>query len=127
MAFLGPIMLFGMAAGLATNAGLDSSINTQKACDQVDKAKQNQSDVESQYENLIKQVGSLDENIKNYNESLVIHKSSMISATKILKENFKQTQLKNIISLSVFLLVLVLGFIFKYFNVFGNLWNFFTK
>jgi hypothetical protein len=127
MADFGMIMLFGMAAGLVTNAGLDSTVNTQKACDQIDKAKQNRSDVESQYENLIKQVGSLDENIKAYNESLVIHRSSMISATNILKETFKQTQLKNIISLCVFLIVLILGFIFKYFNVFGNLWNFFVK
>lgn len=127
MADFGMIMLFGMVAGLVTNAGLDSTVNTQKACDQIDKAKQNRSDVESQYENLIKQVGSLDENIKAYNESLVIHRSSMRSATKILKETFKQTQLKNIISLCVFLIVLILGFIFKYFNVFGNLWNFFVK
>lgn len=120
-------MLFGMATGLATNSILDSTVNTQKTCDAINNAKENQSKVESQYEILMKAVGSLDEEIKNYNTSLVTHASQMKSATKILKENFKQTQLKNIISLSVFLLVLVLGFIFKYFNVFGNLWNFFTK
>jgi len=127
MVDFGVIMLLGMGLGLGTNAALDSSVNTQKTCDAINTAKENQSKVESQYEILMKAVGSLDEEIENYNTSLVTHASQMKSATKILKENFKQTQLKSIISLSVFLLVLVLGFIFKYFNVFGNLWNFFTK
>jgi len=124
---LGIVMLFGMATGLATNAILDTTVNTQKTCDEIDKAKQNRSNVESVYEKLIHEVGSLEENIQAYNESLVSHRSSMITATKLLKENFKQTQLKNIISLCVFLITLILGFIFKYFNVFGNLWNFFVK
>lgn len=127
MEAFGIIMMLGMGAGLGTNAALDSSINTQKTCDAINTAKDNQSKVESQYKILMKAVGSLDEEIQTYNNSLATHASQMKQATKYLKENFNQTQLKNIISLSVFLLVLVLGFIFKYFNVFGNLWNFFTK
>lgn len=127
MAWLGPFMLFGMAAGLATNATLDSTINVQKTCDAINEAKQNQSQVEKDYNALLYQAGSIAEQISDYQLSLKNHRGSLERATKLLKENFNQTQLKTIISLCVFLITLIIGFIFKYFNVFGNLWQLIVK
>lgn len=120
-------MLFGMAAGLATNATLDSTINPKKTCDAINEAKQNQSQVEKEYNALLYETGSIAEQIDDYQLSLKNHGASLERATKLLKENFNQTQLKTIISLCVFLITLIIGFIFKYFNVFGNLWQLIVK
>jgi len=125
--FLGPAMLAGMFIGPAVGAGFQSTIDYNNVCDSIDKAKQSQANIEAIYQKLAKDMQIVDSSIKEYMNAVGNHKQTTITMTAAAKNIFKQVQISQYISLGIFFLSIVLGLLFKYFNVFDNIWNFFTK
>lgn len=125
--FTGTAMLAGMFLGLVGNAALDSTVNTQKACDQIDQANKNLKDMTDQYKQLLQDESLVKQSIDKYITTAKLHKRNTKILVGIMRDEFKQTQLRQNISLGIFLFVLILFLLLKKFNVFGNIWNLFTK
>ena len=124
---LGGAMIIGMGLGLAGNAALDSTVNTQKACDQINQANQNLQDMKKQYKQLLQNEALVKQSIEKYITTAKVHKRNTKILVGIMRDEFKQTQLRQNVSLGIFLFVLILFLLLKKFNVFGNIWNLFTK
>ena len=124
---LGGAMLIGMGAGLAGNAALDSTVNVQNTCNQIDAAQENLNKITNSYKKLLSNEMSVKDAINNYRIQAGNHKHNTEILTQYLKDSFRQQQLRREVSLAIFLFVLILFLLFKKFNVFGNIWNLITK
>ena len=124
---LGGAMLIGMGAGIAGNAALDSTVNVQNTCNQIDAAQQNLNQITDSYKKLLSNEISVKTAIDNYKLQAGTHKHNTRILTQYLKDSFRQQQLRREVSLAIFLFVLILFLLFKKFNVFGNIWNLITK
>ena len=125
--YLGPAMLAGMAAGLTGNAALDSSFNLQNTCDQISSAQENLNQISDAYKKLLSNEMSVKDAISNYRIQAGNHKHNTEILTQFLKDSFRQQQLRQEISLGIFLFVLILFLLLKKFNVIGNIWNLIVK
>ena len=124
---IGGAMLLGMGAGLFGDAALDSTSNVQKTCNQIDAAQQKLNQITDSYKKLLSDEISVKNAIDNYKLQAGEHKHNTEILTKYLKDSFRQQQLRQEVSLAIFLFVLILFLLFKKFNVFGNIWNLITK
>lgn len=124
---LGGAMLIGMGAGIAGNAALDSTVNVQNTCNQIDKAQQNLNQITDSYKKLLANERLATHEIDDYIQNVGAHKHNTRILTQYLKDSFRQQQLRQEISLCIFLFVLILFLLFKKFNVFGNIWNLIVK
>lgn len=124
---LGGAMLIGMGAGLAGNAALDSTVNVQNTCNQIDAAQKNLNQITDSYKKLLSNEISVKKAIDNYSLQAGAHKHNTRILTQYLKDSFRQQQLRREVSLAIFLFVLILFLLFKKFNVFGNIWNLIVK
>lgn len=124
---LGGAMLIGMGAGLVGNAALDSTVNVQNTCNQIDAAQQNLNKITDTYKKLLANESLAEHEINDYITNVGLHKHNTEFLTKYLKDSFRQQQLRQEVSLAIFLFVLILFLLFKKFNVFGNIWNLITK
>ena len=124
---LGGAMLIGMGAGLAGNAALDSTVNVQNTCNQIDAAQENLNKITNSYKKLLSNEMSVKDAINNYRIQAGNHKHNTEILTQYLKDSFRQQQLRREVSLAIFLFVLILFLLFKKFNVIGNIWNLIVK
>lgn len=127
MALLGAAMLIGMGAGIFGNAALDSTVNVQNTCNQIDSAQQNLNQITDSYKKLLSNEISVKKAIDNYRLQAGAHKHNTEILIKYLKDSFRQQQLRREVSLAIFLFVLILFLLLKKFNVFGNIWNLIIK
>ena len=124
---IGGAMLIGMGAGLVGNAALDSTVNVQKTCDQIDAAQKNLNEITNSYNKLLSNEQLAQHEIDDYIQNVGKHKHNTRILTQYLKDSFRQQQLRREVSLAIFLFVLILFLLFKKFNIFGNIWNFIVK
>ena len=124
---LGGAMLIGMGAGLAGNAALDSTVNVQNTCNQIDSAQENLNKITDSYKKLLANERLAQHEIDEYSKNVGAHKHNTRILTQYLKDSFKQQQLRREVSLAIFLFVLILFLLFKKFNVIGNIWNLIVK
>ena len=125
MPIFAAIMLGGMAAGLAGQAALDSTKNVTDTCNQIASAKALQSKTESQYEKLLQKGAKTEAEIINYTNAVGNQKNVYETMTNASKEFAKIDRNSKIIGLCIFLFVLIISLLFKYFNVFGLIWGLF--
>lgn len=120
MAFLigAPFMLGAMALGIATNTAVDTGRDIVNSCNDLNKAKDAFNDVKKKYTALINDALSTQTNIDNYKISLATHRDTMKSLTKTAKKAFQVKRTAQIVSFSVFIWVLVMSLLFKYFKIF---------
>ncbi len=120
MAFLFgvPFMFTAMAVGITVNTAFDTGSDVSNSCDDLNKAKDAFNDVKKKYEALIKDAFATQINIDNYKISLATHRDTMKSLTKTAKKAFQVKRTAQIISFSVFIWVLVMTLLFKYFKIF---------
>jgi len=124
---LGGAMLIGMGAGLAGNAALDSTVNVQNTCNQIDAAQENLNKITNSYKKLLANEQLAQHEIDDYIRNVGAHKHNTRILTQYLKDSFRQQQLRREVSLAIFLFVLILFLLFKKFNIFGNIWNLIVK
>ena len=119
MAFLGTAMLFGMGAGIFTNTLVDTTRDLSTTCNDLNDAKEQFKKVQQHYNNLIQKGDEIQDNIRQYQLSLAQHKAQMQILTKSAKKAFQLKRTSQIISFSVFIWVLIMTLLFKYFKI----WN----
>lgn len=123
----GAVMLIGMGTGLAGQAALDSSKNVIQTCNSIEKAKEIQNNVETEYTKLIKDSNIIETNLNNYLTTLGSQKQTFKAMTSASKKFSDIDRNAKILGLSIFLFVIVLSLLLKYFNVIPNIWNYITK
>lgn len=117
MAFLGTAMLFGMGAGIFTNTFVDTTKDISTTCNDLNDAKDKFKQVQADYDKLITEGDKIKDNIGQYQLSLAQHKAQMQILTKSAKKAFQLKRTSQIISFSVFIWVLIMTLLFKYFKI----------
>lgn len=125
MPIFAALMLGGMALGLTGQAVLDSTKNVTDTCNQISSAKELQSETEAQYNKLFKGASVITSEIKAYKTAVGNQKGVYETMTYASKEFAKIDRNSKIIGLCIFLFVLIIALLFKYFNVFGLIWGLF--
>lgn len=123
----GMIMLVGMGIGLGTTAVTTTGNDINNLCSNLEDAQDDYNKVKDAYSNLLSSQGEMESKITSYLEVTADHRSTTMLLKKRAKEVFAGQQIAQYISLGIFLLFLILGLLFKYFNVFDNIWKFFTN
>lgn len=117
------VMLIGMGAGLAGNATLNSTINVKSVCDKISAAKLQQKTVQDEYDKLFSADNKIIGDFRKYLGALSQKNTLTKQATEEAKKIFSIDKSSKILGLSIFLFILILGLLFKYFNVVGKLWD----
>ena len=120
------LMIGGMIIGLAGQAGLDSSVNVTKTCQQIDDASSNLENVKGQYQSLFESAAEIKAGIKDYMNAIGQQKSSYEAMTKAAKDFAKIERNAKIVGLCIFLFFIILALVFKYLNIFGVVWKLIT-
>lgn len=127
MAFFGAAMMIGMIAGSVSSTVNDSYSNVIDTCQALNNIEDKQKDLDKFWTGVTSKI-NLDTNALNeFTNGLQNHAVQTGIATVMLKETFKKKKQSQLIGLSVFTFILVLSLLFKYFNVFPNIWNFIVK
>jgi hypothetical protein len=127
MAFFGAAMMIGMIAGSVSSTVNDSYSNVIDTCQALNNIEDKQKNLDAFWKDTTGKV-NLDTNALNeFTNGLQNHAVQTGIATVMLKETFKKKKESQLIGLSVFTFILVLSLLFKYFNVFPNIWNFIVK
>ena len=117
MAFLSMAMLFGMGAGIFTNTLVDTTKDISTTCNDLNDAKSKFTQVQNDYNKLIREGDKIEDYIGQYQLSLAQHKAQMQTLTKSAKKAFQLKRTSQIISFSVFIWVLIMTLLFKYFKI----------
>ena len=117
MAFLSMAMLFGMGAGIFTNTLVDTTKDISTTCNDLNDAKSKFTQVQNDYNKLIREGDKIKDYIGQYQLSLAQHKAQMQTLTKSAKKAFQLKRTSQIISFSVFIWVLIMTLLFKYFKI----------
>ena len=114
-----------VASAMTTYSTLNNDFT--KVCSNLEESRTNYNNVVNAYENLITNQTNNMNNITSYIEATGNHRATSMALLTEAKKQFSIQQIAQYTSLSIFVFILVLGLLFKYFNVFGNIWDYFTK
>ena len=127
MAFFGAAMMIGMIAGSVSSTVNDSYSNVIDTCQALNNIEDKQKDLDKFWNGVTSKINLETDTLKQFTNGLQNHAVQTGIATVMLKETFKKKKQSQLIGLSVFTFILVLSLLFKYFNVFPNIWNFIVK
>lgn len=127
MATLGIFMMIGMFAGAASSTINDSYSNVIDTCQALNNIESKQKELDKFWTTTTSDVMGDVSTLKNFTDGLQNHAVQTGIATIMLKETFKSKKNAQIIGLSVFTFILILGLLFKYFKIFPNIWNYIVK
>jgi hypothetical protein len=120
------LMIGGMILGIGGQAVMDSGVNVDNTCKQIDDASSNLENVQGQYQSLLESAAEIKAGIDEYRNALGSQKSSYEAMTKAAKEFSKIERNAKIVGLCIFLFFIVIALIFKYLNIFGLIWRLIT-
>jgi hypothetical protein len=127
MAFFGVAMMIGMIAGSVSSTINDSYSNVIDTCQALNNIEDKQKDLDKFWAGVTSKINFNTNALNEFTNGLQNHAVQTGIATVMLKETFKIKKQSQLIGLSVFTFILVLSLLFKYFNVFPNIWNFIVK
>ena len=127
MPFFEGLMIAGMFAGAAVNTVNDSFANVEDTCRQVTEAQTKLDDMKSNWNSIMSQVGDAEAQLGAWQNAIETQGEAIANASIGLRETFKQKKESAILGFSVFLFITILSLLLKYFKVFHNIWDFFTK
>ena len=121
---MGALMIGSMAGSiLSTN----SSGNINDSCKSYADAKKTLKDTTDKWSNITSDLKANKAKLKDFGRDLVTKRINYKNQLKNIKLAFIQNEKNTIITISIFILSIVIGFILKYFNVFSNIWHLFVK
>ena len=120
-------MMVGMFAGAVSSTINDSFGNVEDTCAALKNSKDQLDKLDKNWTNIIKNMDKIEQNIDSFNNGIQNSAIMTASATIMLKKTFEKKKQSQLIGLSVFTFVLIMTLLFKYFNIFGNIWNLITK
>jgi hypothetical protein len=118
------LMFGGMIAGGLVNTVNDSFANVEDTCRALNDAQQKLSDMTNKWKNILTTEAKASAQLESFHESITTQ-GQMIAATSVgLKETFRQKKEASILGFSIAIFIMTLSLLFKYFNVFPNIWNY---
>jgi septal ring factor EnvC (AmiA/AmiB activator) len=127
MPFFEGLMVAGMVAGAAVNTLNDSFANVEDTCRQVTQANDKLTEMQDKWKSIFNDIGSAEAQLKAWQDAIETQGEAIANASIGLRETFKQKKESAILGFSVFLFITILSLLLKYFKVFHNIWDFFTK
>lgn len=125
---MGDLMLYGMligGVGGAIKNNSNSSIND--ACNAFEQVNEEFEHTLKQWEDTLGKEALIKLQLDSTIQSLTSSKHLYESALRSTKDAFRQTELIIMITIGVFIFSIILTFLFRYFNVYSNIWNYFVK
>ena len=125
---LGTILFGSMVAGGVASAFSSNSagaINT--ACNNWDKYEAQYKKTLNNWNNIIKNEFQNSYDARQLGISLALQTIEYKNALSNLKDKYKHQETSYIIGLGIFIFVVLLSLLFKYFNVIPSIWNYITK
>ena len=127
MPFFGALMIGGMFAGAAVNTLNDSFANVEDTCKQVTEAQTKLDDMKTKWQSIMSDEAKAEVKLKAWQDAIQTQGEAIANASVGLRETFKVKKESAILGFSVFIFITILSLLLKYFKVFHNIWDFFTK
>ena len=120
---LGLIMMGGMVLSGFTSSVISSTKGIDDACNTLSTVTNNYQQTKKAWNTALTAAGGLKEEAKQQAQELVNAYSGYKDALKKQKELFQAKQTMTDIWIGVFVLVLLLNLLFKYFNIYGLIYD----
>ena len=118
--FLGVMVAGGIGGALAGN----SSGKIKNACNQWQQTLDEYNHFACEWKNILNS-GNMDlAEVKVLNTSLVDLGNNYKEGLLQMKDTFRQQELATVIGIVILIFIILISFLFKYFNVYGMVWNF---
>ena len=122
---MGEAMMIGGAFFSASLGSITGSLNdVEDTCSALDLAKKNLDNLNKQITSITSKEDFLQSEIETFKNTAVYHTVVLGALVQMHKDLCRKKKLKVVISCSIFTFALILALLFKYFNVFSNIWNF---
>lgn len=122
-------MLFGLMTigSIAGSLNSNSASNVNSACDEFDKINKKLNDEIAAWKGILLTGDYI--KIKNQMLSMNLLQSSenYKAALQLVKNEFKKQENITMISIAMFIFTILVMFLFRYFDVYGQIWRLFTK
>ena len=125
---MGDLMTYGMfigGVGGAMKNNSNSSIND--ACKEFAQVNEEFEHTLNQWEDTLGKESMIKFQLDSTIQSLTSSKHLYDSALRSTKDAFRETELITMITIGLFIFSIILTFLFRYFNVYSNIWNYFVK
>lgn len=122
-------LLFGsmIAGGIGSAFNSNSAGAIKNACDNWSKAEEQYKKTLQDWQDVIKDQSLLIFQAKQIGKDLVLSSITYKNSLNNLKDKYKQQETSYIIGLAIFIFVVLISLLFKYFNVIPLIWNYITK
>jgi hypothetical protein len=123
----GLLMIGSMAVGALSNTVNDSFANVEETCKALNDAKEKLKKMTDQWQSTIGTEMDADLKLKNFHQDLIAQGQMTVATSAGLKESFRLKRNTEMISFAITIFLITLTLLFKYFNIFPRIWNYFAK
>lgn len=121
-------MMLGMLVGGVGGALKNNSAQSVKqSCDDFNKQQETFRKTLKNWKNILTKESNILVKAIELNRSLKYNGIAYKKAAKIVHDEFNKKELETMIMIGVFLFTIILTFLFRYFNVYSNIWSFIVK
>ena len=121
-------MMLGMLVGGVGGALKNNSAQSVKqSCDAFNKQQETFRKTLKNWKNILSKESDILVKAKELNRSLKYNGIQYKKAAKIVHDEFNKKELETMIMIGVFLFTIILTFLFRYFNVYSNIWSLIVK
>lgn len=117
-------MMLGMLVGGVGGAIKNNSAGSvQQSCDDFNKQQETFRNTLNKWKSILGKGQSILQNARDLNIQLANNGIAYKRATKLVHDQFRQRELTTMIMVGVFIFTIILTFLFRYFNVYSNIWS----
>lgn len=123
------IILFGsmVAGGIGSAFNSNSAGAIKNACDNWSQSEEQYKKTLKKWQDIIKDQSLLLTEAKQLGQDLVLSSITYKNSLKNLKDKYRKQEASYIIGLAIFIFIILLALLFKYFNVIPSIWKYITK
>lgn len=117
-------MILGMLVGGVGGAIKNNSAGSvQQSCDDFNKQQETFRNTLNQWKSILGKGQGILQSARDLNIQLANNGIAYKRATKLVHDQFRQRELTTMIMVGVFIFTIILTFLFRYFNVYSNIWS----
>jgi hypothetical protein len=119
------LLLAGMVIGAVGGAIKDNSgAAIDNACGEFDKANKSLNDTIQKWKNIINDEKRIQVEIQKFGEALTANLHFYQAKKNDIHDAFRQQEFMTMILIGIFIFIIIITLLMKYFNVYENIWNF---
>ena len=116
-------MMLGMLVGGVGGAIKNKAGSVKQSCDDFNKQQETFRNTLNQWKSILSKGQGILQNARDLNTQLAQNGITYKRATKLVHDQFRQRELTTMIMIGVFIFTIILTFLFRYFNVYSNIWS----